>query len=257
MTADQELDAILAALGGDLDDAVIDRRTARFTDALRRLRDDPAEAARIDTLTADARDAPSFAAVVARARGGDTAAWNEIVERYAPLVWSVCGRFQLSARDREDVAQNVWLLLVQQLGYAARARRAAGLATITRRECLRLVAAAGQAGPREISQDEEPRSAAGPGIGEEILNAERNAVLAEAFAGLPGRCEQLLAMLLSDPPYSYAQISATLQIPIGSIGSQRARCLERLRRSCALIAGDQEKPNLSSGDAGKAARLAT
>jgi hypothetical protein len=59
MTADEELDAILAALGGDLDDAGIDRRTARFTGALRRLRNDPAEAARIDTLAADAWDARS------------------------------------------------------------------------------------------------------------------------------------------------------------------------------------------------------
>jgi hypothetical protein len=41
-------------------------------------------------------------------------------------------------------------------------------------------------------------------------------------------------MLISDPPCSYAQISATLQIPVGSIGPQRARCLERLRKSNAL-----------------------
>jgi RNA polymerase sigma factor (sigma-70 family) len=255
MTADEELDAILAALGGDLDDAGIDRRTARFTGALRRLRDDPAEATRIDTLAADAPDDRSLAAVVTRALGGDTAGWNEIVDRYAPLVWSVCGRFQLSASDREDVAQNVWLLLIQQLGTLREPAALPGwLATTTRRECLRLVAAArkaGKAGPREISQDEEPRSAAAPGIDEDILNAERNAVLAEAFAALPDRCQQLLGMLLSDPPSSYAQISATLRIPIGSIGPQRARCLERLRRSCALIAGDREKPSPPSGDTGQ------
>jgi hypothetical protein len=41
-------------------------------------------------------------------------------------------------------------------------------------------------------------------------------------------------MLTSDPPCSYAQISEKLQIPMGSIGPQRARCLERLRRSAAL-----------------------
>jgi hypothetical protein len=41
---DEELDAILAALCGDLDDAELDHRTARFRGALRRLREDPAEA---------------------------------------------------------------------------------------------------------------------------------------------------------------------------------------------------------------------
>jgi DNA-directed RNA polymerase specialized sigma24 family protein len=71
-------------------------------------------------------------------------------------------------------------------------------------------------------------------IEQEILMAERNAALRTALAELPPRCQQLLAMLISDPPCSYAEISATLQIPVGSIGPQRARCLERLRKSSAL-----------------------
>jgi DNA-directed RNA polymerase specialized sigma24 family protein len=66
--------------------------------------------------------------------------------------------------------------------------------------------------------------------------AERNAALRAAFAELPPRYQQLLAMLAKDPPVPYAQISATLQIPVGSIGPQRARCLERLRKSPALAA---------------------
>jgi DNA-directed RNA polymerase specialized sigma subunit len=58
------------------------------------------------------RDDPTVVALVTRAAAGEQAAWNEIVERYAPLVWSICARFQLSTSDREDVGQNVWLLLV-------------------------------------------------------------------------------------------------------------------------------------------------
>jgi DNA-directed RNA polymerase specialized sigma24 family protein len=73
-------------------------------------------------------------------------------------------------------------------------------------------------------------------IDEEILMAERNAALRAAFAELPTRCRQLLSMLLSDPPHSYADIHAKLDIPVGSIGPQRARCLDRLRRSSALAA---------------------
>jgi DNA-directed RNA polymerase specialized sigma24 family protein len=73
-------------------------------------------------------------------------------------------------------------------------------------------------------------------IDEEILMAERNAGLRAALAELPPRCRQLISMLLRDPPCSYSEISATLQIAMGSIGPQRARCLERLRQSDALIA---------------------
>jgi hypothetical protein len=61
-------------------------------------------------------DDPAAAALCTRAAAGDQGAWDDIVERYAPMVWSICTRFRLSDRDLEDVAQNVWLLLVEQLG---------------------------------------------------------------------------------------------------------------------------------------------
>ena len=56
-------------------------------------------------------------------------------------------------------------------------------------------------------------------------------MLRAAMAELPPRCRQLLSMLISDPPPSYAEISVILGIRIGSIGPERGRCLERLRRS--------------------------
>ena len=71
---------------------------------------------------------------------------------------------------------------------------------------------------------------------EEVLTAELNAGLRAALAELPLPCQHLLAMLLTDPTPSYAEISAALEIPLGSIGPQRGRCLGRLRRSPALIA---------------------
>jgi hypothetical protein len=57
-------------------------------------------------------------------------------------------------------------------------------------------------------------------------------------------------MLISDPPRSYDEISATLQIPVGSIGPQRARCLERLRRSAALagLGAGEMRVNSTGGE---------
>jgi RNA polymerase sigma factor (sigma-70 family) len=251
MTGDEELDAILAVLGGELGDAELDRRAAGFRGALRRLREDPAEATRIDALVTGARDDASVIALVGHVVEGDRAAWDEIVQRYAPLVWSVSSRFQLSARDREDVAQNVWLRLVDQLGTLREPAALPGwLATTTRRECLRVVTAARKAGRRETKPDEELRLADDTAIDEEILIAERNADLREALAGLPDRCQQLLPMLLADPPYSYAEISARLNIPVGSIGPQRARCLEQLRKSYAFLVEGWDKPSAASRAAG-------
>jgi hypothetical protein len=39
---------------------------------------------------------------------------------------------------------------------------------------------------------------------------------------------------MARPRPSYADVSAALGMPIGSIGPQRARCLERLRRQACL-----------------------
>jgi RNA polymerase sigma factor (sigma-70 family) len=183
------------------------------------------------------RDDPSVVALVVRAAGGDQGAWDEIIERYAPLVWSICTRFQLSRHDTEDVGQTVWLLLVEQLGKLREPAALPGwLATTTARECLRAVAAARKSERLGTRLDEGMQFADDTVIEEEVLTAERNAVLRVALAGLPSRCRHLLAMLLSDPPPSYAEISTTLDIPVGSIGPQRGRCLGRLRRSPALIA---------------------
>ena len=181
------------------------------------------------------RDDPTVVALVARAARGDPGAWDEIVERYAPLVWSICARFQLSSHDREDVSQSVWLLLVEQLGKLREPAALPGwIATTTQRECLRVVMAARKSERLGTGLDDALQFVDHTIIDEEILMAERNAALRAACAELPTRCQQLLAMLTSDPPCSYAQISEKLQIPMGSIGPQRARCLERLRRSAAL-----------------------
>ena len=113
------------------------------------------------------------------------------------------------------------------------------LATTTRRECLRVVTSARKSERLGTELDEALRFVDDRAIDEEILTAERNAALRAAFAELPLRCQQLLSMLTAEPPYSYVQISERLNIPIGSIGPQRARCLERLRRSQAFVALSQ------------------
>ena len=61
------------------------------------------------------RDDPTVTALVTRAAEGDQSAWDEIIERYAPLVWSICRRYRLDRADTDDVARNVWLRLVEQL----------------------------------------------------------------------------------------------------------------------------------------------
>lgn len=194
------------------------------------------------------RDDSSVVALVSRVGDGDQEAWNEIIERYSPLVWSICLRFELTRQDIDDVGQSVWLLLVENIQSLREAAALPGwLATTTRRECLRVVRAARRHDHAGLPpEDQMPLDPDDTTIEQELIIAERNAALRAAFAELPQRCHQLLSMLVSDPPPAYARISAELGIPVGSIGPTRARCLDRLRQSPHLAgilgngAGDVE-----------------
>ena len=187
---------------------------------------------------APARDDLSVTDLVTRAKHGDQRAWDALVERYAPLVWSICCRYRLDRADAEDVGQTVWLRLVDQLGRLREPDALPGwLATTTRRECLQVLDVArrsGTLGPAPAAEDIPDRQAAT--AEQQLLAAERRAALREAFTALPPQCQRLLALLIQDPPVSYAEISARLGIPIGSIGPFRNRCLDKLRRSPAIAA---------------------
>ena len=81
------------------------------------------------------RDYP-VATLVTRARNGDQLAWDALVERYAPLIWSLCRRYRLDAAEADNVGRSVWLQLANHLGKISDPAALPGwLATATRREC--------------------------------------------------------------------------------------------------------------------------
>ena len=178
----------------------------------------------------------SVVTLVIRARSGDERAWAALVERYAPLIWSLCRRYRLDATDTADVGQNVWLLLVNQLGQIRDPAALPGwLAAATRRECTRVLnrAQVPHAARHEPDAENIPVGEAET-VEQGLLGAERDAALREAFTHLSPRDQQLIALLSEDPPVPYAEISARLGIPVGSIGPNRRRCLDKLRHHPAI-----------------------
>lgn len=171
------------------------------------------------------------ATLLARARAGDQAAWNTLVEQYSGLLWSVARAYRLDTATAGDAIQTTWLRLVEHLDRIQDPERLGGwLATTVRRECLQVlrrttrerIAPGGDVGLDAIDTDAEPLDAA-------LLASERDAALWRAFRDIPDRCQRLLRVLISTPPPSYEQVAAALDLPIGSIGPTRARCLARLR----------------------------
>jgi RNA polymerase sigma factor (sigma-70 family) len=192
------------------------------------------------------RDDSSVTALVTRVVDGDQEAWNEIIERYAPLVWSICARYRLERQDKDDVGQTVWLLLVENIGGLREPAALPGwLATTTRNECLRILRSARRNDFDGLPADDQmPADADAQMIEQELIKAERNVALRAAFAELPPNCYELLSMLISDPPPAYAHVSEKLGMRVGSIGPTRSRCIDRLRRSphlAAVLGGDADR----------------
>ena len=62
-----------------------------------------------------------------------------------------------------------------------------------------------------------------------LLRREQDSALWRAFRSLKPKCQTLLRVLMADPPPSYTEVASALDMPIGSIGPTRQRCLTALR----------------------------
>ena len=175
-------------------------------------------------------DAPDIARLVRGAAEGDRQAWERLVDQYARLIWSITADFKLIESDAADVAQTTWLRLLEHIDRIEYPDRVGSwLAATARNECLRGLAARKRV---VLAQDDEVLTsvaACSPEVDERILADERDQVVRDALTHLPGRWQRLLELLMADPPASYADISSELDLPVGSIGPTRGRCLARLR----------------------------
>jgi RNA polymerase sigma factor (sigma-70 family) len=164
---------------------------------------------------------------------GDEAAWNAIVDRFQGLVWATARAHRLSPADAADVAQTTWLRLVENLDRIRDPDRLGGwLATTARHECLRHIRLHG----RELASDEADAFEASPDDPPELalLTEERDSALWRAFTKLSELCQTLLRLLVATDEPSYEVIGAALDMPIGSIGPTRMRCLQKLRAGLGL-----------------------
>jgi RNA polymerase sigma factor (sigma-70 family) len=161
--------------------------------------------------------------LVVRARANDADAWAALVERYTGMLWSITRSYDLGAADGHDVIQTAWLRLVERLDLLRKPDSVgAWLAATVHRESRRTLHRGRRERPGEIER------AAPPHVDYDV---ER------LLAALPERCRTILRVLAQAPPLSYAEVAAALEIPIGTVGPTRGRCLAQLREH--LDGGDR------------------
>ncbi len=179
---------------------------------------------------------PDLSDLVRGAAEGDEQAWVALVERFSGLVWSVARAFRLSQADAADVSQTTWLRLAEHLGDIHEPQGVgAWLATTTRRECLRTLQKAQRTIPNDFEDDHLVSPDNTAEVDTSLDGGRQAAALHRAVDDLPEPGRALLRVLMADPAPSYAGAAKALNMPIGSIGPTRARCLQRLRRNPELV----------------------
>jgi RNA polymerase sigma factor (sigma-70 family) len=166
--------------------------------------------------------------LLAAAASGDERAWDELLDRFGSMIWAVARAHRLGDADAADVTQATWTALLTHLDQLKDPDRVgAWLATTARRECLRWLRQARGVVPYDDLPEPE---ASEPDPIEGLRVDQRDTALWRSFRRLRDSDQTLLRLLIADPAPSYDEISAALEIPVGSIGPTRARALERLRR---------------------------
>jgi RNA polymerase sigma factor (sigma-70 family) len=173
----------------------------------------------------------SVATLVQKAGEADPGAWGELVSRFGAMIAATGRRYRLTAADVAELQQTTWLRLVENINRIEHPERVGGwLATTARRESLQLLRRASKyrSGADQMMANMADTHVPDPDA--RPIAEERGAVLKVAWERLNPRCQRLLSLLISDDALGYRELSKLLEMPVGSIGPTRARCLERLRR---------------------------
>jgi len=200
--------------------------------------------------------------LVKAAAAGDEMAWRALVEEFSSLVWAVSRSFRLGSADAGDVYQTVWLRLAEHLGQIQNpGQLGAWLATTARRESLRLIRSRTRSVPMDdaalsdfIRADDATPEQAVLEAEQARLESERAKQLWRAFSELSERCQQFLRVLMAKHRPSYTEAAAALDVPVGSVGPTRARCLQQLRRLMRQVSEADPDAHTKKKDDGEGGR---
>lgn len=170
-------------------------------------------------------------ALVDALKRGEDGAWREFVDRYGRLIHAVAARSGLDQADREDVFQATCLVAVRTIDTLRDATRLSSwLYGIAVRLSVNQHRSRKRRGTELDVTEPTVDVATEAEAGEALERLESVSHLQDALAAIDERCAALVeALYLEDPRPSYDTISARFDMPVGSIGPTRARCLKKLQ----------------------------
>jgi RNA polymerase sigma factor (sigma-70 family) len=167
-------------------------------------------------------------------RGGDRGAIDRLVAAMNPVLWQVVRAYRLDEMATKDVIQETWMTLLNKHESIADPQAvAAWLTTTARREAWRVA----NRKRRDVTVEDYQLDAAmesAPSAEVVALSGIDDSLLWRSVLTLSERCQRLLRIIAFDERPDYHRIAADLEMPTGSIGPTRSRCLDKLRHALSL-----------------------
>jgi RNA polymerase sigma-70 factor (ECF subfamily) len=165
--------------------------------------------------------------LVERCRQGDEGAFQELVDRYKDLVFTLIARTVHDRSRAEDIAQDVFLRVHRGLPYfRGEARLSTWIYRIVANVCLQDHARA----PSAVSLDDEGGARAAPAAADrQFGDFELRDRLEKAIARLPANYRLLIAAHYLKG-VQYEDLAEALQLPLGTVKTQLYRAKQQLRR---------------------------
>ena len=173
--------------------------------------------------------------LVDRCRRGEDEAWRELVDRFGQKVYSVAYHFTLKREDAEELAQEIFLKIFENLNrYDGSFPLIAWIVSLSRNLCIdRYRRRKREKSFRFVSDDAVLpllRSADDPSA--EALRKERTKMLFSALAEIPEDLAEILVLRDLDG-LAYDEIGQALELPDGTVKSRlfraRAEVAKKIR----------------------------
>jgi RNA polymerase sigma factor (sigma-70 family) len=180
-------------------------------------------------------DGAQIADLVLRARVGERAAVEEIVERCSPMLRALARRHVSNAAEIDDIVQDVWVAFVQNLDRIREpAATRAWLVRVLTHTAWRAQSRSARAVPvADVGEGASPEDTEDAAL-RRVWCDDLKERLAPALRTLRPEDRHLVVLLAGAGRLDYRTVSRVLHRPVGSIGPTRQRALARLRRHPAL-----------------------
>jgi RNA polymerase sigma factor (sigma-70 family) len=161
---------------------------------------------------------------------GDQQAWEELIDKYKRLIYSVPLRYGASADDAGDVFQAVCIEVFNSLSQLKNVGSLRSwLITVAIRQSYRWKKKQSYHVELDAMEPEVAEEIAA--VPEVMAQVEQEQIVREVVNKLSPRNAELVRLLFFEhPPLPYVEVARRLGLATGSIGFIRGRCLERLRK---------------------------